>query len=446
MAKLISSLFMVLVLSYLSNRVDGKVPSKETLENVDRKLKLLNKPAVKSIQSEDGDIIDCVDIHKQPAFDHPALRNHVIQMRPSFDLQEDNLSIKKESSKQVVTQTWQRSGSCPEGTVPIRRMRRQDLLRATSLEQFGRKPPQVFFPSNRTNQGDGSFSYINKTKATLGPNLNRSIRKFYCQLPNAFRVQSLLTTTGTSAFLLTLGYNYIGAKGEINVWNPNVASPDDYSTAQIWMKGGPGDDFESLESGWVVNPKLYGDKRTRFFAYWTTDAYKKTGCFDLTCSGFVQTSRDFALGGAIDSWSSKSGRQYYITVGIYMDPKTSNWWLKYADDITVGYWPAGSLMFYLNHSSTLVQWGGEVYSPNVFKTPHTKTAMGSGEFARGLFGNACYINNVRIVDYSLSLKYPEWVDTWSDEDYCYSAYNYIERYGVYPVIYFGGPGQNHLCP
>ena len=32
------------------------------------------------IQSPDGDIIDCVDINKQPAFDHPLLKNHTIQV------------------------------------------------------------------------------------------------------------------------------------------------------------------------------------------------------------------------------------------------------------------------------------------------------------------------------------------------------------------------------
>ena len=31
-------------------------------------------------QSPDGDIIDCVDINKQPAFDHPLLKNHTIQV------------------------------------------------------------------------------------------------------------------------------------------------------------------------------------------------------------------------------------------------------------------------------------------------------------------------------------------------------------------------------
>lgn len=31
-------------------------------------------------QSPDGDTIDCVDISHQPAFDHPFLRDHKIQV------------------------------------------------------------------------------------------------------------------------------------------------------------------------------------------------------------------------------------------------------------------------------------------------------------------------------------------------------------------------------
>lgn len=32
------------------------------------------------LQTEDGNIFDCVDIYKQPAFDHPLLKNHTIQV------------------------------------------------------------------------------------------------------------------------------------------------------------------------------------------------------------------------------------------------------------------------------------------------------------------------------------------------------------------------------
>lgn len=32
------------------------------------------------LQSPDGDIIDCVHISQQPAFDHPLMKNHTIQV------------------------------------------------------------------------------------------------------------------------------------------------------------------------------------------------------------------------------------------------------------------------------------------------------------------------------------------------------------------------------
>ncbi|RRT81910.1 hypothetical protein B296_00011872 [Ensete ventricosum] len=72
-------------------------PEQELL--IEERLQQFNKPAAKSIQvcfdfhfnahspfhgnlqSEDGDIIDCVDIYKQPALDHPLLKNHVIEVQ-----------------------------------------------------------------------------------------------------------------------------------------------------------------------------------------------------------------------------------------------------------------------------------------------------------------------------------------------------------------------------
>jgi len=51
-----------------------------------------------------------------------------------------------------------------------------------------------------------------------------------------------------------------------------------------------------------------------------SDGSKTTGCFDLLCSGFVQTSTTVALGAAINPVSSKFGPQYEIPVSIYMVP------------------------------------------------------------------------------------------------------------------------------
>lgn len=54
--------------------------------------------------------------------------------------------------------------------------------------------------------------------------------------------------------LITVGYNYIGAEANINVWNPRVDLPNDFTTAQIWLKAGNGPQFfQSVEAGWMVS-------------------------------------------------------------------------------------------------------------------------------------------------------------------------------------------------
>ncbi|KAL3746829.1 hypothetical protein ACJRO7_015727 [Eucalyptus globulus] len=419
-------LAMILCLATLANSVSRKSIDREASEeedDIDRRLRLLNKPAVKSIQSVDGDLIDCVDMHKQPAFDHPALKNHVIQMKPSITLPSETKSTRIKYSKPAISQTWQKSGSCPEGTIPIRRIQRQDLLRASSLEKFGKMyhPHSQDQVANSTLDENGRNVVINGTQVSLPYQKDRS-----------------------QAILLTAGYHYIGASGDINVWNPNVDLPDDFTTAQIWLLAGPGNKFESVESGWMVNPKLYGDKQTRLFTHWTVDGSVATGCFDLTCSGFVQTSTEVALGSALSPISSERA-QYQISVGMFMDPHTSNWWLRLTNNLVVGYFPA-SLFSTLKTSAVMVNWGGQVYSTMVKKSPHTRTAMGSGKYSEALHGHACYINHVRIMDYSLSLKYPGMVQVYNDEVYCYNGNNHRDKPVDEPVFYFGGPGQNNFCP
>ncbi|XP_073225363.1 protein neprosin-like isoform X2 [Cicer arietinum] len=333
---------------------------------------------------------------------------------PDFLLDQSHISSTEYASNASteVFQTWQKSGSCPEGTIPIRRIQKEDLLRVASVDHFGQKPFEPFV--NSANTTNLNFSSLSAT-TNLVSLKNRS-----------------------DANLLTLGYNFIGAMANINIWNPKVERPEDFTTAQMWLKAGNGADFESIEAGWTVNPKLYGDHNSRLFVYWTRDSYKSSGCFDLTCHGFVQISSEMALGASLGPYSSSFNQQYEINVGIFKD-NGGNWWLRVKNRIIIGYWPA-ELLGNLKHSSTLIQWGGQVFSYAVKKTPHTGTQMGSGEEASGGFGFASYMSNLRIKDYSQSLKYPELVHAFAAEPYCYSALN-IDVHYKEPIFYFGGPGR-----
>lgn len=48
-----------------------------------------------------------------------------------------------------------------------------------------------------------------------------------------------------------------------------------------------------------------------------TDAYQETGCYNLHCSGFVQTNNRIAIGAAISPTSVYNGRQFDISLLIW---------------------------------------------------------------------------------------------------------------------------------
>lgn len=48
-----------------------------------------------------------------------------------------------------------------------------------------------------------------------------------------------------------------------------------------------------------------------------TDAYQATGCYNLLCSGFVQTNNKIAIGAAISPRSSSNGRQFDIGLMVW---------------------------------------------------------------------------------------------------------------------------------
>lgn len=122
------------------------------------------------MQSPDGDIIDCVPRHKQPAFDHPLLKNHKLQVihiyvvllifpfsidlvklilfwllqrvaprRPRFEGERSPRNYSASDASRRAWQTWHHFGHCPKGTVPIRGSSVDDVLRAKSLFHFGKK-------------------------------------------------------------------------------------------------------------------------------------------------------------------------------------------------------------------------------------------------------------------------------------------------------------------
>lgn len=65
-------------------------------------------------------------------------------MKPSYHpegLFDDNkVSAPKSNEKEGhIPQLWHRYGKCPEGTIPMRRTKEDDVLRASSVKRYGKK-------------------------------------------------------------------------------------------------------------------------------------------------------------------------------------------------------------------------------------------------------------------------------------------------------------------
>ncbi|XP_054813506.1 uncharacterized protein LOC129314163 [Prosopis cineraria] len=269
--------FLMLSFVHMTKAGQGTVTQAKELE-IQKLLNKLNKPAVKSLK---------------PAFDHPKLKNHKIRMRPTFLPK----GIRSYPESKTIDQTWHQSGSCPEGTIPIRTTK-DDIMRASTFQRFGMKD--------------------NKSLPNLSKSLYSSTN-IHDVLIILEMKPCLAGKHGKKyATIEVVKDKYYGAKATLNVWKTNIQKRNEFSLSQIWVMNQDDDDnVESIEAGWQIQPMLYGDDSPRLFIYWTVDSYECTGCYNLLCSGFVQVSNAVALGGALPLLSVYNGTQYGFSLLIW---------------------------------------------------------------------------------------------------------------------------------
>ncbi|XP_010449271.1 PREDICTED: uncharacterized protein LOC104731544 [Camelina sativa] len=410
---------MVMVTHVVEPMAENLNHSGQRKQEIELRLKQLNKQALKSIESSSGEIIDCIYITKQPAFDHPMLKNHTIQMKPSsypHDVftEDDDASTPNNHEEQPedIAQPWHLSGDCPEKTIPIKRITKEDLLRVDYIQTYGKKD--------------------------CCSNISQRHRLY--DHPTAIKDDNVheyaITYVNNDAFR--------GAKAQINVWKPYIESVGEVSISQIWVLGGKfGPGLNTLEVGSHVYPVLYGDANPRIFIYWTNDGYQEKGCYNLLCSGFVQINKRISLGALVKPISTYNGPQYILTVQIWKDPKTGNWWLQLNEKDLIGYWP-NELFPMLEDSANLIEWGGEVVNKKE-NEQHTATQMGSGHFPSEGFGKAGHFKTVKIIDMFNGIRDPVKVQTIVSRPTCYNLKTgYSKSWGVF--FYYGGPGRNSACP
>ncbi|CAK8534664.1 unnamed protein product [Lathyrus sativus] len=375
-------LIMCLVTIITDQRGHGmQIVSKEEDLELERQLSILNKPPIKSIHTKSGYIIDCVDINKQPAFDHPLLKNHKLQRKPIFISNINETRVQNSPTKPTFILEKVR---CPKETVPIRRTTKNDLI-----------------------QGKALFNAHNLTQ-------NSSLNHF------------------ARVFLSPVGSPYYGVSGTSSVWNPNVYKGQS-SSGYLYVQRGEGDEINKISVGWHVSPLLYNDGQTHLFLFWASG---KSGCFDMLCKGFIQVDRSYNFGAHVSKTSTYGGEIIELPLKISRD-NVGNWWLKVVDK-DIGYFPA-SLFPSLTHQADTVGWGGYTVTPMGTTSP----TMGSGYKPDNDFTHASYFRFVKYLEIVGEEVDPLrfMVKSYNDAPNCYGVTNYEDkRKGEGYSLQFGGPG------
>ncbi|CAL9228891.1 unnamed protein product [Arabidopsis halleri] len=322
----------------------------------------------KSIKLNEKMIYDCVDIYKQPSLNHPLLKNHKIQMEPSF--------LIPKSKNQVESKIFKKIIDCPNGTVPILRHTKEYVANA---QYFGEK----------------HF--------------------------NPFTMQS----NGRSPFYGTASY--------ISVHNLNV-SRDQISYAHVYVGSRVNNIDNFIETGWMINPSLFGDGRVWGYGYFK--GANGTGCYNTVCPGFVQVSKRDLISGPLPE--APEGKRN-IGSNFQQDKKSGNWWVSdiknVGKDIHIGYWPK-ELFDVISDGVNIVGVGGVVKtSPSGNSPPmgngHRPTEEDKDDMA------SARVRDLLVIDSSYKFKRSKRskLEYLLDNDKCYGL-----RKGKEHLFLFGGEG------
>ncbi|MQL70006.1 hypothetical protein Taro_002313, partial [Colocasia esculenta] len=155
----------------------------------------------------DDHIIDCIDIYQQPAFQHPLLINHTLQLKPNYPSKANDYASK-------APLPWNSSKSCPNGTIPIERTQGNSHFTSNHLINHTYKHPQYFLRQRVMQQGNIEDVHEH----------------------------SLIQVEHDKTY---------GIKATLNVWNPKLEKQYEFSVSQVWFIGG--DRENNLEAGWAVS-------------------------------------------------------------------------------------------------------------------------------------------------------------------------------------------------
>lgn len=363
-----------------------------------------------SFELEDGRVCDCIPVEGQPSLTKAEGGSRYLDTPPPFTPETEAIrgalteTTKEKIKKEQIpvekdTDRFGNSRKCTEGYIPMIRITLKEMTRFKTLDNFFHKCDKGdCFQGKKGQRADHRYAYMGDSSQDNN-----------------------------------------GGNSWLNLWRPSP-STNNFSLSQQWYSADGPSGIQTVEGGWQVYPNLYGNTRPNLFIYYTTAGYSSgSGCYNLTCAGFVQTSNDWVIGSSFNTTSQTNGSQYSFRMHWYK--YAGNWWLWLEGygrpSGWIGYYP-GSLYGsgQMADHATSVLYGGEVTATN---SGSLSGAMGSGAHANQAWGRAAYQRQVYRNNVGGGTSWMGSAEFQPDLP-CYTIdtrYSTGSTYGRY--FYFGGP-------
>ncbi|KAF3540528.1 hypothetical protein F2Q69_00025018 [Brassica cretica] len=339
---------------------------------------------LKSFKIGENVTYDCIDIYMQSGLDHPLLKYHTIQMKPSVSRTElkSQIGINKVQKQKI---------PCPDGTIPVWRNTKEFTTNTQVLAEN-----HVHFLSP-----DSPGTHLAGVRSLNGP--------------------------------------YHGVEAWFKMFELDIAK-DQASYSQIYIGNGSNNEVNFISAGWMINPSIFGDGRTWTYGFWKGKDGK--GCYNTACPGFVQVSQTVPIVQPIDV---PTGQFLWLHYSIHQDKNTGNWWITELGEpnIDIGYWPK-ELFNLLDNGAIMVGAGGVVQASRSGSSPE----MGNGQLPNVNHPNdSAIFTNIEVLDSNYVQRKMNYFPTevLLDSPKCYGLT--IGKESIFRDLlgfYFnyGGPGGN----